>query len=197
MKSSLSCALVSALLVGSAGVSAQGMDTAYFAGGCFWTMENTFDGEPGVETAISGYMGGSEAHPTYEEVSSGRTNYAETVEVKFDPAKITYAKLLDIYWHHIDPTQENGQACDNGRQYRSIVFYHDARQQRQAKAYLDTLRKSWPGGDIVVSNEAAMTFWPAEEEHQDFARRNSAHYSAYRIGCGRDRRLAHIWGSAP
>ena len=115
---------------------------ATFAGGCFWTMEHAFDDVPGVTVAISGYTGGHVANPSYEQVSTGTTGHVETVEVHYDPAKVSYAKLLDIYWHRIDPTQVGGQACDTGDEYRSMIFTHDAVQQRQAQAYKDALRAS-------------------------------------------------------
>ncbi|MEO5596798.1 MAG: peptide-methionine (S)-S-oxide reductase MsrA [Lysobacteraceae bacterium] len=172
---------------------------ATFAGGCFWTMERAFDGVPGVVSAVSGYTGGKEKNPSYEDVSSSSTGHAEAVQVTYDPAKISYAKLLDIYWHDIDPTQVNGQACDTGTQYRSAIFAQDATQMKQAQAYKDTLQKSGAfNKPIAVEIDPASTFYPAEAYHQNFARTHAQHYEQYRVGCGRDRRLKAVWGaSAP
>ena len=170
---------------------------ATFAGGCFWTMERAFDGVPGVITAISGYTGGTLKNPSYEQVSSDSTGHAESVEVTYDPAKISYSKLMDIYWHDIDPTQVDGQACDTGTQYRSAIFVHDAVQQKQAQAYKDSLQRSGVFKQpIAVQIVNAGTFYPAEAYHQDFAKNHSEHYEQYRIGCGRDRRLQAIWGAS-
>ncbi len=169
---------------------------ATFAGGCFWTMEHAFDNVPGVLSAVSGYTGGSVKNPTYEEVSSDTTGHAESVEVQYDPARISYAKLLDIYFHDIDPTQVNGQACDTGTQYRSAIFVHDAAQQKQAQAYKDALQRSGAFRQpIAVQVVVAGTFYPAEEYHQHFTQKNPERYEQYRIGCGRDRRLQAIWGA--
>ena len=175
------------------------MAIATFAGGCFWTMERAFDGVPGVITAVSGYAGGTVKNPGYEDVSSGSTGHAEAVQVTYDPTKISYTKLLDIYWHDIDPTQVDGQACDTGSQYRSAIFAQDATQMKQAQAFKDSLQKSGAfNKPIVVEINAASVFYPAAAEHQDFARTHAQHYEQYRLGCGRDRRLKAIWGaSAP
>ena len=169
---------------------------ATFAGGCFWTMEHAFDDVPGVIVAISGYSGGHVANPSYEEVSTGTTGHVETVEVHYDPAKVSYAKLLDIYWHDIDPTQVGGQACDTGDEYRSMIFTHDAAQMKQALAYKDALQKSGLFKQpIAVQIVAAGPFYPAEEYHQHFTKKNPERYGEYRVGCGRDRRLQAIWGT--
>ena len=173
-------------------------EIATFAGGCFWTMERAFDGVPGVVTAVSGYTGGKVPNPSYEDVSSDTTGHAESVEVRYDPARISYPRLLDIYWHHIDPTQLNSQACDTGTQYRSEIFFHNATQQKQAQAYKDSLQRSglFKQQPIVVQMAPAGAFYAAEEYHQDYARKNPEAYDRYRIGCGRDRRLQAIWGTA-
>ena len=170
---------------------------ATFAGGCFWTMEHAFDDVPGVVSAISGYSGGTVKNPSYEAVSSDTTGHAESVEVHYDPAKISYAKLLDIYFHDIDPTQVNGQACDTGTQYRSAIFVHDAAQQKQAQAYKEALQRSGAFKQpIAVQVVTAGAFYPAEEYHQHYTQKNPEHYEQYRIGCGRDRRLQAIWGAS-
>ena len=168
---------------------------ATFAGGCFWTMERAFDKVPGVIKAISGYSGGHVKNPSYDEVSTGTTGHVETVEVHYDPAKISYAKLLDIYWHDIDPTQVGGQACDIGDEYRSVIFAHDAEQMKQAQAYKDSLKSRF-GKPIAVQIVASGPFYAAEEYHQQFTIKNPQYYEQYRIGCGRDRRLQAVWGAA-
>ena len=168
---------------------------ATFAGGCFWTMEHAFDKVPGVISAISGYSGGHVPNPSYDDVSTGTTGHVETVEVHYDPSRISYTKLLDIYWHDIDPTQVNGQACDHGDEYRSMIFTHDASQMRQAQAYKSTLEKSGAfKAPIAVQIVAAGPFYAAEDYHQQFTIKNPAYYERYRIGCGRDIRLQAIWG---
>jgi len=170
---------------------------ATFAGGCFWTMEHAFDDVPGVTVAISGYSGGQVADPSYDQVSTGRTGHVETVEVHYDPTKVSYAKLLDIYFHRIDPTQVGGQACDTGDEYQSKIFVHDAAQMRAAQAYSDTLAISGLfHAPIAVKIEKAGPFYAAEEEHQHFTKKNPAYYERYRLGCGRDRRLQQVWGAA-
>jgi len=167
-----------------------------FAGGCFWSMQKAFDGVPGVLETTVGFAGGKVAHPSYEQVSGGRTGHAETVEVVYDPARISYDSLLQVYWHHIDPLTPDQAFCDRGPQYRSIIFYRDADQQRRAetsKAALDRSgRFSTP---VVTAIEPATPFYPAEEYHQEFYRKNPARYEAYRIGCRRDERLRQLWGT--
>ena len=172
------------------------LEKATFAGGCFWCVETAFEGLSGVTAVISGYTGGSQTNPTYEEVSSGRTGHLESVEITYDPKRITYAQLLEIFWHNIDPTQAYGQFCDHGTQYRSAIFYHDAAQKQLAEASKRTL-ESRPRrfkGAFVTSIVPASRFWPAEEYHQDFYRKDPVRYESYRTGCGRDRRLTELWG---
>ncbi len=169
---------------------------AAFAGGCFWCEETAFEGLPGVISVTSGYTGGLTKNPTYEEVSSGITGHAESVEVLYDTTRTSYAKLLDIYWHNIDPTQAGGQFCDHGTQYRSAIFYHDAGQKKlalESKARLESAKQRW-SGRIVTQIVPATKFYPAEEYHQDFYKKDPVQYHAYREGCGRDRRLMELWG---
>jgi peptide-methionine (S)-S-oxide reductase len=174
------------------------LQTATFAGGCFWSVELLFDELPGVKSAVSGYTGGSKENPTYEEVSSGATGHAEAVEVTFDPQRITYQALLDAFWKNIDPVARDGMFCDSGSQYRGAIFYHDAEQQKAAEASRDALAKSGRFQQPIATRiEAASTFYPAEEYHQDYHEKNPMRYRAYRFGCGRDRKLAEIWGAAP
>jgi len=192
--------LASAVLATSAGSAANPSPTraatgshATFAGGCFWCEETAFEGVPGVISVTSGYTGGFKKDPTYEEVSSGTTGHAESVDVVYDPAKIGYEKLLDIFWHNIDPTQAEGQFCDHGHQYRSAIFYHGEAQRRLAE---DTKRQYQPRfkQPIVTEVVEAGVFYPAEEYHQDFWKKDPVRYQTYRFGCGRDRRLKEIWG---
>jgi peptide-methionine (S)-S-oxide reductase len=170
-------------------------DTAVFAGGCFWSMEKAFEHVPGVVSAVSGYSGGTVANPAYEDVGTGRTGHAESVQVVFDRARTSYAKLLDVYWHSIDPTSTNGQFCDHGSEYRAIVFTRGAEQRRVAEASKGTVQRHFTR-PVTTQIAAAMPFYAAEAYHQDFAERNPAHYNAYRVGCGRDRRLRELWGDA-
>jgi len=170
-------------------------DTAVFAGGCFWSMEKAFEHQPGVISATSGYSGGTVPNPAYEDVGSGRTGHAESVQVVFDPARTSYAQLLDVYWHNIDPISTNGQFCDHGSEYRSIVFFRGAEQRRAAEASKTQVQRHFTR-PVTTQLVAAMPFYAAEEYHQDFAERNPVHYNAYRVGCGRDRRLRELWGDA-
>ena len=175
---------------------APALEKATFAGGCFWCMETAFEGLPGVTAVISGYTDGAKLNPTYHEVSSGGTGHAESVQITYDPKTITYAALLDIFWHNIDPTQSNGQFCDIGTQYRSGIFYHDATQKRLAEASkraLETTPQRFKK-PIVTEIAAATRFWPAEDYHQDFYKKDPERYESYREGCGRDRRLTQLWG---
>jgi peptide-methionine (S)-S-oxide reductase len=168
---------------------------ATFAGGCFWCMEPPYDKLPGVISTISGYMGGKTKSPTYEQVSTGTTGHAEVVQVEYDPAKVTYNQLLDVFWRNIDPTQRDGQFCDRGSQYRTAIFYHTPEQQKLATASKAALEKSKPfKGDIVTEVSPAGDFTAAEDYHQDFYKKNPTKYKFYRTGCGRDARLQALWG---
>ena len=168
---------------------------ATFAGGCFWCMEPPYDKLAGVISTTSGYMGGKTRNPTYEQVVSGSTGHAEVVQVEYDPEKVTYATLLEVFWRNIDPTQKNGQFCDQGSQYRTGIFYHDDEQKKLAEASKAALVKNKPfKGDIVTEVTAAPEFYRAEEYHQDFYKKNPQRYKLYRTGCGRDARLQALWG---
>jgi peptide-methionine (S)-S-oxide reductase len=170
---------------------------ATFAGGCFWCMEPPFEALPGVSKTTVGYTGGSVAHPTYEQVSAGTTGHAEAVEVEYDPSKITYEKLLDVFWHNVDPVTRDAQFCDHGRQYRTAIFYHDDGQRAAAQASKRALESSGKlPGPIVTEIVAASVFWPAEEYHQRYHEKNPIRYRYYRWGCGRDARLRELWGDA-
>ena len=168
---------------------------ATFAGGCFWCMEPPYDELEGVTSTISGYTGGTKKNPTYEQVSAGTTGHTEAVEITYDPKKISYEKLLDVFWRNIDPTQRDGQFCDHGTQYRSEIFYHDDTQRKLAEESKAQLTKSKPfKGEIVTDVTRAGEFYRAEDYHQDFYVRNPVRYKFYRSGCGRDARLKAVWG---
>ena len=172
-----------------------GHKVATFAGGCFWCMEPPFDKLPGVVATISGYTGGTKTNPTYEEVSSGSTGHAESVDVIYDPKKVTYGQLLDVYWHNVDPTVKDRQFCDGGTQYRTAIFYNDQEQREAAEASKAALEKSKPfKAPIVTQIVMAITFYPAEDYHQDYYKKNPVRYQIYRSGCGRDARLKDLWG---
>jgi peptide-methionine (S)-S-oxide reductase len=170
---------------------------AIFAGGCFWCMEPPFDALDGVLSTTSGYTGGQKKNPTYEEVSAGGTGHTEALRVVYDPRKITYEKLLDVFWHNVDPVARDRQFCDVGRQYRTAIFYQDETQKRLAEASRKRLEdaKTLPG-PIETEIVAATEFYPAEEYHQDYYRKNPIRYKFYRYNCGRDARLKELWGAA-
>ena len=188
--------LVLAALALPAAATAQGAtEKATFAGGCFWCMEPPYDAIPGVISTTSGYIGGRTANPTYEQVSSGATGHTEAVQVVYDPKKVTYEKLLEVFWVNIDPTVRDRQFCDSGSQYRTGVFYHSEAQRKAAEASKAALEKSKPfKAPIVTPVEMAGTFYPAEGYHQDYYVKNPVRYKFYRNGCGRDARLRELWG---
>jgi peptide-methionine (S)-S-oxide reductase len=173
-----------------------GVAYADFAGGCFWCMETQYESRPGILSVKSGYTGGKELHPTYEQVSNHQTGHFESVEVQFDPSKITYEQLLDLFWHSVDPTQGDGQFCDIGHQYQSAIFVRDESQRKAAEASQRAIEASGVlhGKKIVTEILPASTFWAAEEYHQDFWKKDPVRYHEYREGCGRDLRLAMLWG---
>jgi peptide methionine sulfoxide reductase msrA/msrB len=172
-----------------------GLKTATFAGGCFWCTEADFEKVPGVVKVISGYAGGQKKNPTYEEVSSGTTGHVEAVQVYYDPSKVTYQQLLDYFWRHIDPTDGGGQFVDRGFQYRSVIFYQDEEQMRLAQKSKEALDHSGRFKKPVVTEIVKFTnFYPAEEYHQDYYKKNPLRYRYYRYGSGRDQFLAEVWG---
>jgi peptide-methionine (S)-S-oxide reductase len=173
----------------------QGLAKATFAAGCFWCTEEAFDKVPGVVATESGYMGGEMKNPSYALVSTGRTGHTEVLQVTYDPKKVSYEKLLDTFWVNHDPTTLDSQFCDHGSQYRPGIFYHDAEQKRLAEATKAKWQKEKPfKGPIVTPIEAASDFWPAEEYHQDYYKKNPARYKIYVTGCGRYARLDQLWG---
>ena len=193
---------VAILLMGAAFVTAptaagDRSETAYatLAGGCFWCMEADFEKVEGVLSVTSGYTGGTEANPTYKQVSAGITGHTEAVRIVFDPTVISFGELLSIFWHSIDPTVSDRQFCDVGSQYRSAIFYHDDAQLETAQRSKAELEESKPfSAPIVTEITAATAFYPAEAYHQDYSKKNPRRYAYYRKGCGRDRRIAELWG---
>ena len=172
-------------------------DTAVFAGGCFWCVEEAFDAAEGVISTTSGYAGGRVANPTYEQVSAGGTGHAEVVQVVYEPSKITYRELLNIFWRNIDPITPNQQFCDKGAQYRSAIFYQDPEQRRLAEASKRALEQSGRFEQPIVTEiNPGAPFYPAEEYHQDYYTRNPLRYKFYKTSCGRVRRLEELWGKA-
>ena len=167
---------------------------ATFAGGCFWCMEVPFDDVKGVLSTTSGYTGGQKKNPTYHEVGEGKTGHCESIQIEYDPAKVTYETLLQVYWHNIDPTTGDRQFCDWGNQYRPEIFYHNDEQKKLAEASKAEVEKKF--GTVAVKITPASVFYPAEEYHQDFYIKDPDQYHQYRTGCGRDRRLKELWGDA-
>lgn len=171
------------------------LEKATFAGGCFWCMEPPFEKLEGVSEAISGYTGGQEANPTYEEVSAGRTGHLESIQVLYDPSKISYSDLLEVFWRQIDPTDPGGQFVDRGSQYRSAIFYNNDEQKRLAELSKEALNKSGRyDKPIVTEISKATEFYPAEDYHQDFYKKNPLRYKSYRYFSGRDKYVKKIWG---
>jgi peptide-methionine (S)-S-oxide reductase len=168
---------------------------AYFAGGCFWCMEEVFEKVEGVLSATSGYMGGTVSSPTYEEVSAGRTGHAESVEVVYDPAKVSYQKLLDAFWRNVDPITPNAQFCDHGNQYRSAIFFQTDDEKRASDSSKQVIEQSRRFKEPIVTQIVmAQQFYPAEEYHQDFYKKNPIRYKLYKYNCGRAQRLEELWG---
>src|SRR6478672_8985891 len=191
----LSLLLSLGALAGAMGQGTEPQRTALatFAGGCFWCVESDFDKVPGVISTTSGYTGGHTANPTYEQVSHGGTGHAEAVEIVYDPAKVSYEKLLDVFWHNVDPLAKNRQFCDHGDQYRTTIFYHDETQHSLAEASKAKVQARFKS-PIVTEIAAAGPFYKAEEYHQDYHLKNPIRYKFYRFNCGRDARLEELWG---
>jgi len=167
--------------------------TAIFAGGCFWCMEPPFDKLAGVSATVSGYTGGRHRQPKYEEVSSGTTGHVEALRVTYDPTKISYQQLLDVFWRNVDPLDGGGQFCDRGHQYTTAIFYHDAEQKRLAEQSKAKIAAQL-GREVLTPIRPAAEFYAAEEHHQDYYQRNPLRYKYYRYRCGRDQRLEQLWG---
>jgi peptide-methionine (S)-S-oxide reductase len=167
---------------------------AIFAGGCFWCMEPPFDALPGVIGTVSGYTGGDTENPTYEDVSKGGTGHSEAVQITFDPTRVGYEKLLEVFWHNIDPFNDKGQFCDRGDQYKATIFYLDENQKQLAEASKIEIRNKLHDKDIATLIKPARKFYPAEENHQDYYLQNPIKYNFFRFTCGRDYRLNQVWG---
>ena len=172
-----------------------GLEAAIFAGGCFWCMEPPYDVLPGVVSTTSGYTAGQTRNPTYQEVSAGRTGHTEAVRVIYDPKKVSFEKLLEVFWRNIDPTVKDRQFCDTGSHYRSGIYYLSAQQKQLAEQSRAALEKTKPfKAPIVTEILAAAEFWAAEEYHQDYYKKNPVRFNFYKFNCGRARRLEALWG---
>jgi peptide-methionine (S)-S-oxide reductase len=192
---SLGFLLALVLTTGAAGQGAPPAKTesAIFAGGCFWCVEADFDKVAGVISTTSGYTGGHTVNPSYEDVGRGGTGHAEAVEIVYDPAKVSYAKLLDVFWHNIDPLVKDRQFCDRGHQYRTAIFYRDEEQRQLAEASKAKVEARFKQ-PVYTEITAAGPFYKAEDYHQDFYLKNPLRYRFYRFNCGRDARLEELWG---
>ncbi len=178
--------------------TAQPTAKATFAGGCFWCVEADFDKVRGVLSTTSGYIGGTVANPSYEQVSAKTTGHTEAVEIVFDPSQVSYAALVGHFWRTIDPTTKDRQFCDVGFPYRTAIFTHDAQQAAVVKQSLETVEKTKPFKEPIVTVVLpATTFYPAEAYHQDYYKKNPVRYTYYRASCGRDARLEQLWGKRP
>src|SRR5262245_31144531 len=191
MKSKLFAVLICSLLLQGA-QGGQAVETATFAGGCFWCMEEPFEKLDGVESVTSGFCGGGNQAATYKDVSAGGTAHMESIQIKYDPAKISYEKLLEVFWRNIDPTDAEGQFCDRGSQYRSAIFYHNEQQKALAEESLSVAGAKITK-KIATPILPAGKFFPAEEYHQDYYKKNPAKYKQYKIRCQRERKLHDIW----
>jgi peptide-methionine (S)-S-oxide reductase len=190
MKTPISAAVAAlAIFAAAPAPAAAALKTAIFAGGCFWSMEKAFEAEPGVTNAVSGYAGGTMKNPTYE----NHRGYQEAVKVTYDPAKVSYAQLVDYFYHHIDPTDPTGMICDKGPSYMSSIFVASADERQAAQAGTAKVAKE-VGSKVTTTIKPTTTFYAAEGYHQDFAKKNPERYEQYRIGCGRDRVLRVVWG---
>jgi peptide-methionine (S)-S-oxide reductase len=180
----------------NAGAATEGNHkTAIFAGGCFWCMEGPYDALDGVISTTSGYISGHVKNPTYQQVSSGSTGHTEALQVVYDPSKVSYKELLDVFWVNIDPLTADAQFCDHGTQYRSGIFYANEAEKAAAKASLDNVQKKFEK-PVVTEITMASTFYPAEKYHQNYYQTNPVRYKYYRWRCGRDARLKELWGDA-
>ncbi len=184
------------LSLSTSGAQAQELETAIFAGGCFWCVEADFDKVPGVVETVSGYTGGAVEDPTYEAVSAGGTGHREAVQITYDPDQVTFEELLTVFWHSVDPTDAGGQFCDRGESYTTAVFVEDAEQRRAAKASKEAAAEELGQEIVTPIEEEAGPFYPAEEYHQNYYKKNSLTYRFYRWRCGRDARIEELWGES-
>jgi peptide-methionine (S)-S-oxide reductase len=197
-----SLAVLAALIVTGAGFAAAQpanpppRAVATFAGGCFWCVEADFDKVDGVISTTSGYIGGKVANPTYNQVVTGTTGHTEAVEIVYDPTKVTFGKLLDVFWRNHDPLAKNRQFCDSGEQYRAGIFYHDDEQRRLAEETKKAVQTKFAPRMVQTEVTKATTFYKAEDYHQDYYEKNPIRYKFYRLNCGRDQRLEALWGKS-
>lgn len=185
--------LAAALLLSTTPLSHAATASAVFAGGCFWCIEKDFEKLPGVVAVESGYTAGKTPHPTYEQVSRGQTGHTEAVRVTYDPAQVSYPQLVEYFWRHIDPTVKDRQFCDVGTQYRSGIYWGSEAERQVAEASRDALLKSGRFKTIHTELAPASAFYPAEDYHQDYYRKNELRYNFYRLSCGRDARVKELW----
>jgi peptide-methionine (S)-S-oxide reductase len=187
--------LLTATLLAAAPLPAAELHTATFAGGCFWCVEQAFDEVDGVVSTTSGYANGRIDNPSYDQVSAGGTGYVEALQLQYDPAKVRYERLLEVFWKNHDPTDGNGQFCDRGNQYRPAIFYHNDAQREAAQSSLAELRKEKPfAAPIITPIEPLEVFYPAEAYHQNYHQKNPIRYNFYKYSCGRPSRLEELWG---
>ena len=196
MLSACALAFAGSLMAGEVTTAPQS-STALFAGGCFWCIEADFEKLDGVIAVESGYIGGAVPNPTYQQVSQGGTGHAEAVRVHYDPRRVSYEKLLDYFWRHIDPTVKDRQFCDAGTQYRSAIFYQNDSERNLAQSGRQLLENSGRFAHIYTEIVAAGVFYPAEDYHQDYYKKNPVRYQLYRTSCGRDARVKSLWGNTP
>jgi peptide-methionine (S)-S-oxide reductase len=183
-----------AAALGGASAQAPKTATAIFAGGCFWCTEADFDKVPGVISTTSGYLNGKTKNPTYKEVSGGGSGHVEAVEIVYDPAKVTYAKLLDVFWRSIDPLVKDRQFCDSGDMYRTGIYFLDDEQKKLAEETKKAVAAKFAPRTVYTEIVKADTFYKAEDYHQDYYKKNESRYNFYRWNCGRDQRLEQLWG---
>lgn len=188
------CAASNALETNKANTDVVKSDVAYFAGGCFWCIEKDFEALPGVISVVSGYTGGDEQNPTYEQVSSHSTNHIEAVKVNYNPSKVNYEQLVNYFYYHIDPLNSKGQFCDIGHQYTSAIFTKNESEKAIAQKVTATLEKKL-NAKFYTEIVNYKQFWDAEEYHQDYHIKNPIRYSYYRASCGRDKRVKEVWNS--
>jgi len=176
------------------GTKPKSIATAVFAGGCFWCMEPPYDRLPGVMVTTSGYSGGNKVDPTYEQVSAGDTGHIEVVQVTYNPKQVSYEQLLEVFWRNVDPLDQSGQFCDRGSTYTTAIFFQNPEQKKIAEQSKAGIEKKL-GKPVVTAIRPAATFYPAEDYHQDYYRKNPVRYKYYRYSCGRDQRLEELWGN--
>lgn len=191
--SALWLGLSSLVIAPASAIAETELTTAVFAGGCFWCMEQPFDVLPGVSETTSGYTGGTVENPTYAQVSGGNTGHTEAMQVTYDPSQVSYATLVETFWHNIDPFDDQGQFCDKGSQYRSAIFYSSPEEEAIASSSKQTVMERF-NATVATEITPAATFYPAEDYHQDYYLTRPVRYRVYRFGCGRDQRLSDIWG---